>query len=100
MKVLCNLSLMLAAVTLTACANNPEQIPSQQPSTMASCMADEATKLVGKTGLSEAAIKAKTKAGTVRMVAPGQPVTMDYRSDRVTVVTDPKTNIIVQASCG
>lgn len=99
MKVICNLSLMLAAVTLTACANNPEQIPSQ-PNTMTNCVAEEATKLVGQTGLTEAIIKSKTKAEIVRMVAPGQPVTLDYRSNRVTIVTDPQTKIIVQASCG
>lgn len=100
MKIIQNLSLMLVAVALTACANNPEQMPSQQPNTMTSCIADEATKLVGQTGLSEAVIKAKTNAEIVRMVAPGQPVTLDYRLERVTVVTDPQTKIIVQASCG
>ncbi len=36
----------------------------------------------------------------VRLVQPGQPVTMDYREDRVTVTVDPKTNKVVQASCG
>ena len=100
MKIIQNLSLILVAVTLTACANTPEKLPSQQPDMMTECMRDEATKLVGQTGLSEAAIKAKTNAEIVRMVAPGQPVTLDYRSERVTVVTDPRTKIIVQASCG
>lgn len=100
MKIIQNLSLILVAVTLTACANNPEQMPSHQPNTMTSCVAEEATKLVGQTGLSEAAIKAKTNAEIVRMAAPGQPVTLDYRLERVTVVTDPQTKIIVQASCG
>lgn len=36
----------------------------------------------------------------VRMVAPGQPVTMDYREERVTVTVDPATKKVVQASCG
>lgn len=100
MKIIQNLSLILAAITLTACANNPEQVPSEQPHTMTNCVSEEATKLVGQTGLSEAVIKRETKAETVRMVSPGQPVTLDYRSNRVTVVTDPQTKIIVQASCG
>lgn len=102
MKIFQNLSLMFAVVTLTACANHPEQMPSQpqQPNTMTNCVSEEATKLVGQTGLSEAVIKAKTKAEMVRMVMPDQPVTLDYRSNRVTVVTDPQTKIIVQASCG
>ena len=100
MKIIQNLSLILAAITLTACANNPEQVPSQQPQIMTNCVSEEATKLVGQTGLSEAVIKTKTKSETVRMVSPGQPVTLDYRSNRVTVVTDPQTKLIVQASCG
>lgn len=100
MKIIQNLSLILAAITLTACTNHPEQMPSQQPQIMTNCVSEEATKLVGQTGLSEAVIKTKTKSETVRMVSPGQPVTLDYRSNRVTVVTDPQTKIIVQASCG
>ena len=31
----------------------------------------------------------KTKSEIVRKVAPGQPMTMDYRSNRVTVTIDP-----------
>ncbi len=33
----------------------------------------------------------KTKSEIVRKVAPGQPMTMDYRSNRVTVTIDPAT---------
>lgn len=100
MNIIQNLSLTLAAVALTACAHNPENTIAPEPNTAAICVADEAAKLVGQSGLSEVLIKAKTKAGIVRMVAPGQPVTMDYREDRVTVVTNPQTKMIIQASCG
>ncbi|MCO8101265.1 I78 family peptidase inhibitor [Acinetobacter indicus] len=100
MKIIQSLSLVLVAAALTACVNNPEQTHSQQPNTMTNCISEEATKLVGKIGLSEAVIKAKTKAEIVRMVAPGQPVTLDYRANRITVVTDQQTKIIVHASCG
>lgn len=100
MKTFQNLSLILVAITLTACANSPEKLPSQQPNMMIECVRDEATKLVGQKDLSEEVIKTKTKAEIVRMVAPDQPVTLDYRSNRVTVVTDPQTKIIIQASCG
>ncbi|MFV5591524.1 I78 family peptidase inhibitor [Acinetobacter variabilis] len=64
------------------------------------CIADQATALVGQSNLTEAKIKEKTKAQMVRMVAPGQPVTMDYREERVTVTVDPATKKVVQASCG
>jgi hypothetical protein len=56
--------------------------------------------LIGQSNLTEAQIKQKTSAKMVRLVQPGQPVTMDYREDRVTVTVDPKTNKVVQASCG
>ncbi|WP_347454911.1 I78 family peptidase inhibitor [Acinetobacter thermotolerans] len=64
------------------------------------CLSEAAHSLIGQSGLSEAKIKDKTKAKVVRMVQPGQPVTMDFREDRVTVTTDPKTGKIVQATCG
>ncbi len=64
------------------------------------CIADQAAALVGQSNLTEAQIKEKTKAQMVRMVAPGQPVTMDYREERVTVTVDPATKKVVQASCG
>ncbi len=64
------------------------------------CLSEAAHSLIGQSGLSEMQIKDKTKAKIVRMVQPGQPVTMDFREDRVTVTVDPKTNKIVQASCG
>lgn len=67
--------------------------PSQQ------CQAQNAVKLVGQKNLTEDKIKMITKAGTVRILKPNQPATMDYRSDRVTVVTD-STNKVIQASCG
>ena len=67
---------------------------------MQNCVPESAAQLVGKTGLTETQIKALTRAEIVRMVAPGQPVTMDYRMNRVTVLVDPKTKIILQASCG
>lgn len=66
----------------------------------ADCVPEEAKRLVGLTALSEARIKEKTKARIVRSVQPNQAVTMDFRSDRVTVVVDPKTQKVIRASCG
>ena len=64
------------------------------------CIADQATALVGQSNLTEEQIKQKTKAQIVRMVEPGQAVTMDYREERVTVTVDPASKKIIQASCG
>lgn len=64
------------------------------------CLAEEAKKLVGQTVLTEAKIKAKTKSSIVRMVKPGQPVTMDYRVERVTITIDPINKKVLTASCG
>jgi putative hemolysin len=64
------------------------------------CVADEAQKLVGQSGLSEDQIKQKTKSEIVRRVAPNQPVTMDYRENRITVMIDPQSKKIISANCG
>ncbi len=64
------------------------------------CIADQAAALVGQSNLTEAQIKQKTQAQIVRMVEPGQAVTMDYREERVTVTVDPTSKKIIQASCG
>ena len=100
MKKLYGVMTVLSVVTLTACSNQPVNEQTQVPQTMQNCVPESAAQLVGKTGLSETQIKTITRAEIVRMVAPGQPVTMDYRMNRVTVVVDPKTKIILQASCG
>jgi uncharacterized protein len=64
------------------------------------CSAEDAKRLIGQSKLSEAQIKTLSKAQMVRMVQPGQPVTMDYRVERVTVTIDPKTQKITAATCG
>ena len=64
------------------------------------CLPEQTSSLVGKKGLSEQQIQQMTKAKTVRLVSPNQPVTMDYRIDRVTVTVDPITQIITQVNCG
>ncbi|OFE42560.1 I78 family peptidase inhibitor [Acinetobacter towneri] len=100
MKKLYSILTVLSVVTLAACSNQPVNEQTKVPQTMQNCVPESAAQLVGKTGLSETQIKTITRAEIVRMVAPGQPVTMDYRMNRVTVVVDPKTKIILQASCG
>ena len=100
MKNLYSVLAVLSVATLAACSNQPINEQTQVPQTMQNCVPESAAQLVSTTGLSETQIKALTRAEIVRMVAPGQPVTMDYRMNRVTVLVDPKTKIILQASCG
>ncbi len=69
-------------------------------SSQSNCVPEEANRLVGQSNVSEDQIKTLTKSQIVRMVKPEQPVTMDFREDRVTVTVDPKTGKIVQSSCG
>lgn len=64
------------------------------------CNADKAKALVGKLDLTDQNIQQFTQSEIVRRVASGQPVTMDYRENRVTVTVDPVSKKITQASCG
>ncbi|WP_245298469.1 I78 family peptidase inhibitor [Sinorhizobium sp. A49] len=41
-----------------------------------------------------------TGATFVRQLKPGDPATMDFRQERVTIETDPATGKIVRAMCG
>lgn len=64
------------------------------------CLPEQAKALVGQSGLTDEQIKQKTQSEIIRRVAPGQPVTMDYRSNRITVTNHPVSKKITQASCG
>lgn len=64
------------------------------------CLNDEAKSLVGQNDQTDAQLQQKTKAVNIRRVGPNQPMTMDFRSDRLTVVVDPASKKIIQASCG
>ena len=56
--------------------------------------------LAGKARVSDAEAQQATGATIVRQIRPGQGVTMDYRRERVTIETDPKSGKIVRAYCG
>lgn len=90
------LPLATLAVALAAgCV--PEQPAAEAPS---ACRAEDAARLVGQVNPTEAAIKALTGAETVRQLGPDQPMTMDYRFDRVTVIKDPVSGRVLRATCG
>ncbi len=65
------------------------------------CLPEKAKDLIGQSStLTDDQIKQKTQSELIRRVAPDQPVTMDYRSNRITVTIDPVSKKIMQASCG
>ncbi|MHA6687555.1 I78 family peptidase inhibitor [Mesorhizobium sp. A556] len=64
------------------------------------CDQEAAAALVGLDRVSDAQAKQLTGATIVRQIKPGDPVTMDFRQERVTIETDPKTGKIVRAGCG
>ena len=64
------------------------------------CNQAAAATLVGKNRISDRRAKRLTGAAIVRQIKPGQPVTMDYRRERITIETDNKTGKIVRAFCG
>ena len=101
-----------AAPTATAPEATPAPAPEATPApaettppagdATAQCDAAAAQSFVGKeaseTTVAEAQAAAGAK-GAVRVIKPGQPVTMDYRFDRLNVEVDER-NAIVRITCG
>jgi hypothetical protein len=94
-------TLSLAALMLAACQSDAQQAPvGAAPGLPGLCREDAAETLAGKGRISDAEAQQVTGASIVRQIRPGQGVTMDYRKERVTIETDPKTGRIVRAYCG
>lgn len=93
-----------AAPTATAPEATPAPAETTPPAgdATAQCDAAAAQSFVGKeaseTTVAEAQAAAGAK-GAVRVIKPGQPVTMDYRFDRLNVEVDER-NAIVRITCG
>ena len=64
------------------------------------CKPSAAAALTGKNRISDRRAKRLTGATIVRQIKPGQGVTMDYRRERVTIETNPRTGKIARAFCG
>jgi len=64
------------------------------------CNQAAAASLGGKNRISDRRAKRLTGATIVRQIRPGQGVTMDYRRERITIETHPRTKKIVRAFCG
>ncbi len=84
---------ILAAITVSACK------PAEAPPAAGSCSPGAAGRLAHRSLPSEAEIRALTGASVIRMIAPGEPVTMDILMQRVTIEVD-ATRRIVAARCG
>jgi len=80
---------LVACSSLTASPPLPQTV----------CNADAAQKLVGKNP-TDKEVLLLTKAKSLRRIEPGMMVTHDFRKDRVTVETDPKSGRVVSAGCG
>jgi hypothetical protein len=85
-----------AAALVAGCQSEP--VASQPPSGVCDRAAME--RLVGMDRISDAQAMKLTGATIVRQIGPGQGVTMDFRQERVTIETDPKTGKILRAMCG
>lgn len=89
-----NASLPAVLLGMSACASTG----TMERAGTATCNADAAATLVGRTAPDDASILRRTGGTIVRRIAPGDMTTKDYRIERVTVtVADGR---VVSALCG
>ncbi|WP_423602951.1 I78 family peptidase inhibitor [Sphingomonas sp. MS122] len=89
-------TVLLLPVSLLACASYPGPLPGP-----VRCDAGRVQALVGREARPGVVQRARQRAGAreVRLIRPGQPVTMDFRSDRLNIEVDHR-NRIRAARCG
>lgn len=99
-------TLTALALGLAACASKPAQPETSAaaaPDTAATqaCDAGKAQALIGQPATDQAVAKAMRDSGaaTVRVIKPGQPVTLDYRHDRLNIEVD-ADNLATGVKCG
>ena len=80
---------LAACMSETALPHSPQVV----------CYVHAAQKLVGRKPADEEVLFL-TKATRIRRIEPGMIVEDDFRVDRVTIETDPKTTRVVLARCG
>lgn len=90
---------IVATIPLAACATAEPPAMDQRPGFV--CKDGSLPSFVGQTASQElgARMLAATRARTIRWVAKGMMVTMDFRADRLTVYLD-GANRVERASCG
>ena len=87
------------AVTVFALAGCQKESTASAPKPGV-CDKTAAEALAGKDRITDDQAKQLTGATIVRQHKPGDPATMDFRQERVTIETDPATGKIVRAFCG
>ncbi|WP_429133751.1 I78 family peptidase inhibitor [Ensifer sp. 4252] len=91
---------LAASLLLLAAAGCQKEPESTAPQAAGPCKPEVAETLPGKDRISDEDAKRITGATIVRQLKPGDPATMDFRQERVTIETDPATGKIVRAMCG
>jgi len=93
--------LPLLGVSLSACAGKPMRTGGPLPPQLQACNPDAVQDEVGKPATVERieAIRVRSGSKVVRVVRPGQMVTMDFRGDRVDIRVDAQ-DVIVSVGCG
>jgi len=94
------LTLSAAALTLAACTMQDGGEPAPTPPANGSCDAAPAQTFIGQRAEATRQ-EARRVAGAemVRVYEQGQPITMDYREDRLNLVTNDQ-GIIIEVTCG
>lgn len=110
------LAALAATLALCACATSPGDAAAQAQAAQAGndviapvpadaatqCDADAAQSYVGQEASDTTIAQAQDATGAtgaLRVIKPGQPVTMDFRADRLNVEVD-DDNTIVRITCG
>ena len=91
--------ILLAALALTACAPLPPPQPGPTPDR--ECNAAAAQSLIGRETSPALIDEARRLSGAraVRVLRPGQMVTMEYRADRLNIRIDTREKVLA-LSCG
>lgn len=94
--------LLSVAFAFSACSSLPTQsdkpIANHQQKV---CSSKKAEKLTGKNAnMADQGILSSTNSEIIRRVTPSQPMSLDYRENRITLLVDPATNRIIRATCG
>jgi hypothetical protein len=93
--MLIGLSALALAGCTTTLSESGQPVPESVATPPVECDAARAESFVGQNGQAIAE-QARTAAGarTVRVIAPGQAVTQDFRPDRLNVETDTAGNVV------
>ena len=91
----------LLAVSLGACAAKPMRTGGPLPPQLQTCQADAAQSAIGAPATPERVeqIRQQTHSRIVRVLHPGQMVTMEFSGDRVNIRVD-ANDAILSVGCG